>query len=326
MKAICTTDVSQSIYTLGTANTDLPENTITFNLILPLGTTSSYLTITDKSNVPLNTSTLNLEDNEATYVLNSSYYMSGAGTVKLVVHGSDNFTSREIYIFVEDAFTNEDNIFVETADGGFTIKKIKAFSSGGGGGGGVVKEEDPTVPQHVKDITQSDINRWNNKSDFSGSYKDLTDKPTKVTEFENDAGYVDRTVNDLINYYTRKELYNKDEVDILISKFLKMNLTNGNYSGNCEMTDGTDTFLIQWGRAVLTNVAGQVSSTTIYFPIEYDTTPMVIVNPFTTAIGTAILGVNVQQATPTYFIADILRTNSLSTTIGYISIGKKVNE
>ena len=39
-------------------------------------------------------------------------------------------------------------------------------------------ETDPTVPNHVKGITQENITKWNNKSEFSGSYNDLTDKPT----------------------------------------------------------------------------------------------------------------------------------------------------
>ena len=39
-------------------------------------------------------------------------------------------------------------------------------------------ETDPTVPNHVKNITQANINSWNNKSDFSGNYDDLTNKPT----------------------------------------------------------------------------------------------------------------------------------------------------
>lgn len=33
---------------------------------------------------------------------------------------------------------------------------------GGTGGGGIVEETDPTVPQHVKDITEEDIEKWNN--------------------------------------------------------------------------------------------------------------------------------------------------------------------
>ena len=32
-----------------------------------------------------------------------------------------------------------------------------------GGGGGIGEETDPTVPQHVKDITQEDISNWNSK-------------------------------------------------------------------------------------------------------------------------------------------------------------------
>lgn len=39
-------------------------------------------------------------------------------------------------------------------------------------------ETDPTVPSHVKSITQANITNWNNKSDFSGNYNDLSNKPT----------------------------------------------------------------------------------------------------------------------------------------------------
>ena len=49
----------------------------------------------------------------------------------------------------------------------------------------LTSETDPTVPSHVKNITQTNITNWNNKSDFSGNYNDLTNKPTipaEVTE------------------------------------------------------------------------------------------------------------------------------------------------
>lgn len=45
-------------------------------------------------------------------------------------------------------------------------------------------------------VTAEDKTNWNNKSDFSGSYNDLTDKPTiptvptNVSDFTNDAGYI----------------------------------------------------------------------------------------------------------------------------------------
>ena len=41
----------------------------------------------------------------------------------------------------------------------------EAGSSGGGesGGGGITNETDPTVPQYVKEIQESDIENWNDK-------------------------------------------------------------------------------------------------------------------------------------------------------------------
>ena len=61
-------------------------------------------------------------------------------------------------------------------------------------------------------ITNNDISNWNNKSNFSGNYNDLTNKPTiptvptNISAFTNDAGYVTNNVNDLTNYYTKTEI------------------------------------------------------------------------------------------------------------------------
>lgn len=48
----------------------------------------------------------------------------------------------------------------------------------------VITETDPTVPNHVKQITALDIQNWNNKSNFSGSYNDLTNKPSIPDELK----------------------------------------------------------------------------------------------------------------------------------------------
>ena len=77
-------------------------------------------------------------------------------------------------------------------------------------------EIDPTVPTHVKNITEQDITNWNSKSNFdgnyenlnnkptlfSGSYNDLTDKPTiptKTSDLTNDSGFLIEH-QDLSNY------------------------------------------------------------------------------------------------------------------------------
>ena len=55
----------------------------------------------------------------------------------------------------------------------------------------------------LDNITQSDLNNWNSKSNFSGSYNDLTNKPTiptKTSELTNDSSYVNENyVTNAIN-------------------------------------------------------------------------------------------------------------------------------
>ena len=45
----------------------------------------------------------------------------------------------------------------------------------------------------------------------SGSYNDLLDTPTKLSEFTNDSGLINKDVNNLTNYYNKNEVYNKTE-------------------------------------------------------------------------------------------------------------------
>lgn len=76
------------------------------------------------------------------------------------------------------------------------------------------------VDDHIKDttshITAAERTTWNNKSDFSGSYNDLTDKPTiptvptNVSSFTNDAGYI--TNSALSNYTTKQETIDNELV------------------------------------------------------------------------------------------------------------------
>ena len=65
------------------------------------------------------------------------------------------------------------------------------------------------------------------KSDFSGDYNDLTNKPTiptKTSDLTNDSGFITSTVNNLTNYYTKTNTYTKSEVDSLISAITTLNI------------------------------------------------------------------------------------------------------
>lgn len=62
---------------------------------------------------------------------------------------------------------------------------------------GQVQTNEATLTAHTANtivhVTAQEKTTWNNKSDFSGDYNDLTNAPTNVSDFTNDAGYVTQT-------------------------------------------------------------------------------------------------------------------------------------
>ena len=79
--------------------------------------------------------------------------------------------------------TNETDPTVPDHVKNITQEDIDRWNAGGSGGE-ITSETDPTVPTYVKNITETDITNWNNKSNFSGNYNDLTNKPTIPSEYE----------------------------------------------------------------------------------------------------------------------------------------------
>ena len=88
----------------------------------------------------------------------------------------------------------------------------------------LTSEADPTVPSHVKSITQQNINDWNNKSSFSGSYNDLTNKPTiptKTSDLQNDSGFITQS-------YVDSEISNIDLSDYALESDIPTNISELN--------------------------------------------------------------------------------------------------
>lgn len=56
---------------------------------------------------------------------------------------------------------------------------------------------------------------WNESDNSSDAY--IQNKPTALSAFTNDSGFITNTVNNLTNYYTTSTIYTKTEVDNLIS-------------------------------------------------------------------------------------------------------------
>lgn len=58
----------------------------------------------------------------------------------------------------------------------------------------------------------------------SGSYNDLSNKPTKLSDFSNDTGFITNSVNNLTNYYLKSETYTKSEVNNLIGQITTISI------------------------------------------------------------------------------------------------------
>lgn len=95
-------------------------------------------------------------------------------------------------------------------------------------------ETDPTVPAHVKKISITDITTWNAKSDFSGSYNDLTNKPNAVLKINGIAprnGEFTLNYDNINNVPKIPEAYNDAEIRSLISN----KQDKGNYALKTEI-------------------------------------------------------------------------------------------
>ena len=58
----------------------------------------------------------------------------------------------------------------------------------------------------------------------SGSYNNLSDKPTKLSDFSNDTRFITDSVNNLTNYYLKSETYTKSEVNNLIGQITTISI------------------------------------------------------------------------------------------------------
>lgn len=102
----------------------------------------------------------------------------------------------------------------------------------------LTEESDPTVPKHVKDITEQNINDWNNKSNFSGSYSDLTDIPSEFnpsTHNHKMSDITDYTEPDLSDYALKKDIPTDYITEIPAEYVTESELDNKGYALKSEI-------------------------------------------------------------------------------------------
>ena len=144
--------------------------TLQFQVVstLPQTGDSKYIYLVPSSNPKIQ----NVKDE---YIwVNNSWEQIGSTQIDLTGYATENWVNTQISGFLTQT---QIQALINTALSEYT-------------------ETDPTVPSYVKNITQANITSWNNKSDFSGNYNDLTNKPTiptvptNVSAFTNDVGYL----------------------------------------------------------------------------------------------------------------------------------------
>ena len=102
----------------------------------------------------------------------------------------------------------------------------------GGTGATTVSEARTNLEVYSKTETDNLLDSKANTADLSvvatsGSYTDLSDKPTiptKTSDLTNDSEFITNSVNNLVNYYTKSDTYTQTEIDNLVSAIPKFTI------------------------------------------------------------------------------------------------------
>lgn len=102
----------------------------------------------------------------------------------------------------------------------------------GGTGATTVSEARTNLEVYSKTETDNLLDSKANTDDLSavatsGSYNDLSDKPTiptKISDLTNDSEFITNSVNNLVNYYTKSDTYTQTEIDNLVSAIPKFTI------------------------------------------------------------------------------------------------------
>lgn len=93
---------------------------------------------------------------------------------------------------------------------------VNQLIDGGGGGGGSTVTYTSLLSSGTK----------TGEIEIDGISTDMyaPTPPTKLSDLSNDAGFIDSTVNNLVNYYKKTETYTQAEVNALISAIVTLNI------------------------------------------------------------------------------------------------------
>ena len=136
----------------------------------------------------------------------------------------------------------------------------------------IIKESSLTyVAEHINNtnihVTSADKERWNSKSDFSGSYNNLTDKPSipsKTSQLTNDSGFLTQhqslsaystTAQNDAKYQPKGNYLTYIPSEYVTQSELEEALENFSPGGDSDVVGETWTFTLEDGSTITKNVA-----------------------------------------------------------------------
>ena len=143
----------------------------------------------------------------------------------------------------------------------------------------------------------------------------IIDMPTKLSDFTNDAGFITKSVDNLVNYYLKTETYSREQVDELIALIT-------NYNNYITKDLGYVGSLMSSGESACADASNCGNSKIKWLIFKYGTkeTPSVAIvhqkHQTTTTLQTIFFGTRVSERTITF--SDSTRTTV--STVGQWSI------
>lgn len=196
--------IEQAITNLETNKADKSELPDVSNFVTKDVNDLTYYTLSTNTG-----SSIELSINSSTYVVTLNLKDKNNNTIStssidlplesVVVNGSYDSTNKKIVLTLENGNT------IDIPVGDLVNGLQTEITSNNKLSSDLVDDTNNTN----KFVTTSEKNTWSSKSDFSGSYNDLTNKPiipTKTSDLTNNSGFIDKNVNDLENYTKTSDL------------------------------------------------------------------------------------------------------------------------
>lgn len=182
-----------------------------------------------------------IEDNANNYV-HPDYTSKELGFYKLTVDNTGHVSQVEMVnkdditkLGIPGQDTTYENATSEESGLMSSLDKIKLDSIEEGANKTIIDSElnessvNPVQNKVIKKALDNKIDEINADIKYAlkshgHNISEITDMPTKLSEFNNDMGFITNTVNNLTNYYTKNTTYTKDEVNSLINGIVTLNI------------------------------------------------------------------------------------------------------